>query len=186
MSKGKYLRKQKVSTGKKIGRAALIILLVLVLLIGAVLAFVWSKLSKITFDDGSVKYGYMERADEPTVEGTPLNKNTLFNSQNSERYGVETPSEAFGMISREWVVTVPAEGWSEEPTDGWYTNQVAVEDMLAVYNPIATLAITSAETVDNEQEAFGIVKEIETGNGYIICKASDSIGVDINVRLSGV
>ena len=55
MSKGKYLRKQKVSTGKKIGRTALIILLVLVLLIGAVLAFVWSKLSKITYDDGSLK-----------------------------------------------------------------------------------------------------------------------------------
>lgn len=55
MSKGKYLRKQKVSTGKKIGRAALIILLVLVLLIGAVVAFVWSKLSKITYDDGSLK-----------------------------------------------------------------------------------------------------------------------------------
>lgn len=55
MSKGKYLRKQKVSTGKKIGRAALIILLVLVLLIGAVVAFIWSKLAKITYDDGSLK-----------------------------------------------------------------------------------------------------------------------------------
>ena len=40
---------------KKIGRAALIILLVLVLLIGAVVAFIWSKLAKITYDDGSLK-----------------------------------------------------------------------------------------------------------------------------------
>lgn len=141
---------------------------------------------KLTFDDGTVKYATLERADEPSVVGTPLNKNTLFDSRNSERFGVETPSEAFGMITGEWIVAVPADGWSDEATDGWYTNQVAVEGMLAVYNPIATLAITSAETVDNEQEAFGIVKEIETGNGYIICKASDSIGVDINVRLSGV
>lgn len=54
MAKGKYLRKEKVSTGKKIGRAALIILLVFVLLIGAVIAFVWSKLNLITFDNGTI------------------------------------------------------------------------------------------------------------------------------------
>lgn len=55
MGKGKYLRKEKVSVGKKIGRAALIILLIIVLLIGAVAAFVWSKLGKISYDDGSYK-----------------------------------------------------------------------------------------------------------------------------------
>ena len=55
MSKGKYLRKQKVTVGKKAGRILLVILLVLVILIGAVGAFVWSKLSKITYDDGSLK-----------------------------------------------------------------------------------------------------------------------------------
>ena len=55
MSKGKYLKKQKVSTGKKIGRVLLVILLVLLLLIGAVFAFVWSKLGLISYDDGSSK-----------------------------------------------------------------------------------------------------------------------------------
>ena len=53
MGKGKYLRK--VSTGKKIGRVALIIVLVLVLLIGAVAAFVWSKLGKITYHEPAAK-----------------------------------------------------------------------------------------------------------------------------------
>ena len=53
MAKGKYLKKQKASVGKKIGRVALAILLVIVLLLGAVFAFVWSKLSLITYDDGS-------------------------------------------------------------------------------------------------------------------------------------
>jgi len=53
MSKGKYLRKEKVSTGKKIGRTALVILLVILLLVGAVFAFIWSKLGLITYDDGS-------------------------------------------------------------------------------------------------------------------------------------
>ena len=55
MSKGKHLKKQKASTGKKIGRGLLIVLLVLLILIGAVFAFVWSKLSLITYDDGSSK-----------------------------------------------------------------------------------------------------------------------------------
>ena len=53
MAKGKFLKKQKASTGKKIGRVVLIILLVLVLLIGAVAAFVWSKLGLITYDPGN-------------------------------------------------------------------------------------------------------------------------------------
>lgn len=50
MGKGKFLRKEKTSTGKKIGRVFLIILLVIVLLLGAVAAFIWSKLGKITYD----------------------------------------------------------------------------------------------------------------------------------------
>lgn len=55
MGKGKYLKKQEVSTGKKVGRVVLIVLLVLLILIGAVFAYVWSKLSLITYDDGSSK-----------------------------------------------------------------------------------------------------------------------------------
>lgn len=141
---------------------------------------------KLTMEDGTIKYATIERADEPTVEGTPLNKNTLFNSNNSARYGVQTPSQAFELITHEWIAYVPAEGWSESATNGWYTNRVSVDGMLEVYNPIATLAITSADTVDDEQETFGMIKEIETHDGYIICKSADSIGVSINVRLSGV
>ena len=55
MGKGKYLRKAKVSTGKKILRVVLIIVIVLAVLIGAVAAFVWSKLGKITYDNGSLQ-----------------------------------------------------------------------------------------------------------------------------------
>lgn len=66
MSKGKFLKKQKVSTGKKIGRVALVILLVILLLVGAVFAFVWSKLGKITYDDGKLK------TPVETVATTPL------------------------------------------------------------------------------------------------------------------
>lgn len=53
MAKGKFLKKKKLTAGKVIGRVVLVILLVLLLLIGAVFAFVWSKLGKITYNDGS-------------------------------------------------------------------------------------------------------------------------------------
>ena len=51
MGKGKYLRQEKASIGKKIGRVVLIFILILVLLIGAVAAFVWSKIGKITYHE---------------------------------------------------------------------------------------------------------------------------------------
>ena len=53
MAKGKFLKKKKLTAGKVIGRVVLVILLVLLLLIGAVFAFVWSKLNLITYDPGS-------------------------------------------------------------------------------------------------------------------------------------
>ena len=52
MAKGKYLKTPRVSTGKKVLRVVLIIVLVLAVLIGAVGAFIWSKLGKITYVDG--------------------------------------------------------------------------------------------------------------------------------------
>lgn len=66
MGKGKYLRKQKVSAGKKIGRVILVILLILIILIGAVAGFVWSKLDLITYDDGSLNETVS------TVDTTPI------------------------------------------------------------------------------------------------------------------
>ena len=72
MAKGKFQRVEKVSTSKKIGRAALIIILVIALLLGAVVAFVFSKLGKITYDDGVVNETYAsqeteyENVDDPT------------------------------------------------------------------------------------------------------------------------
>lgn len=51
MSKGKYLKQAKVSTGKKVLRGFLIVFLVLALLVGAVFVFILSKVNKITFVD---------------------------------------------------------------------------------------------------------------------------------------
>lgn len=62
MANGKYIKDGKVSMGKKIGRAVFVILLVIFLLLGAVFAFVWSKLNMLNFDDGSLGE-YTEPAD---------------------------------------------------------------------------------------------------------------------------
>lgn len=54
MSKGKYERVVKVSTGKKVLRVLLIVLLVFAILIGAVAGFIWSKLDKLNYHDGTM------------------------------------------------------------------------------------------------------------------------------------
>ena len=141
---------------------------------------------KLTDDSGNVKYYYMERADEPTVEGTPLNKATLFDSENENRYGCGLPNDALKMLTKEWQVSVPAAGWSASQTNGWYTNQITVSGMKAVYNPVATVVLTSATLADDEQSAFSAIKQIETFDGYIICRAIDVPDSSINIKLTGV
>ena len=141
---------------------------------------------KITKTDGTSEYVTWERADLPTQEGTPINKATLFSSANSERYDCDLPSEALALLGTEWTVSVPASGWSTTTTNGWYTNQVTVSGMKAVYNPIASVVVSSAATASLESVQFGKIKEIETFDGYIICRAPNTLTEDITVRLAGV
>ena len=125
-----------------------------------------------------------------TDEGTPLNKANLLNDTVGARYGLNsdgTINDAFNRNVTEWNISVPKAGWSTSANSaGWFTNQINVSGMKAVYNPIATLVITSAALVDDEQAAWGNIKEIETFDGYIICKATDKLDISINIRLSGV
>lgn len=141
---------------------------------------------KVTHTDGSIEYVTIERADNPTQEGTPLNKATLFTISNEKRFGCELPSEALDLLVKEWTVIIPLSGWSTESTNGYYTNRVTVSNMKTIYNPIATLVITSAALVDDEQASWSNIKEIETFDGYIICKATDKLDISINIKLTGV
>ena len=68
---------------------------------------------KLTDDSGNVKYYYMERADEPTVEGTPLNKATLFDSENESRYACGLPNDALKMLTKELLPKIKRlESWN--------------------------------------------------------------------------
>lgn len=141
---------------------------------------------KFTLDDGTVMYGKMERADSPTVVGTPLNKSTIFNQKNTDRFIAETPAEAFELIGRVWgPIKLVASGWSLEP-DGYYIQTVVVDGMSEQYFPSKIPIYTSAEMKDNEKVAHSMVDIIETLNGAIIAKATDIPDIDIIFLLTGV
>lgn len=142
---------------------------------------------KLTFDDGTVKYATLERADEPTVVGSPLNKNTLFNSNNSSRYGCDLPSQAFEAITREIVVEIPVSAWSsEEDEEGYFTAQVDVEGMKKEYSPIFSPNILDAATSADIESDFSSIKRMVTFDGYIVLKSLGVPSRNVAVRVRGV
>lgn len=143
---------------------------------------------KLTFDDGTVKYATLERADEPAVVGSPLNKNTLFNSTNTERFACNLPSEAFELLGKVWgPVTLRADGWSSAPdAEGYYTQRIEMDGMSAQYYPSTIPVFSSAELKDDEKVAFGSVDIIETYDRYIVCKSTFPGELDVNFVMVGV
>lgn len=142
---------------------------------------------KFTLDDGTVKYGVIERADFPIVIGTPISKATLFNSNNSARYGCDLPSEAFEAITREVVVEIPVSAWSsEEDEEGYFTAQVDVEGMKKEYSPIFSPNITDAATSADIESDFTSIKRMVTFDGYVVLKSLGVPSRNIAVRVRGV
>lgn len=143
---------------------------------------------KFTLDDGSVMYGVMERADSPSVAGTPLNKNTLFNSNNTQRYVANLPSEAFELIGKVWgTFTLTASGWSGAvDADGYYTQRIAVDGMSEEYYPSKVPVYSSADAKDNEKAAAGQIDLIDTVDGAIIAKATEVPDISVSFMLVGV
>lgn len=95
-------------------------------------------------------------------------------------------SSSVGALTQILTATITAVGWSATQTDGYYTNQVTVEGMLASYNPFCDLVVTSAALAEDERESMGKIIEVETFDGYVIAKAIDKPTIDINVRFTGV
>lgn len=143
---------------------------------------------KVIYDDGATKYVTVERADEPLEEGTPLNAANLFPSSVSTRFGLAdgTPGKGFEYLNRTWAITVPASGWSSAATNGWYTNQVAVDGMKAVYEPIWSLNDTNSATIEDAQDAFSLIKYMETLDGYAKFYALEAPETDVPVGIRGV
>ena len=139
---------------------------------------------KLTDDSGNSQYYTMERADEPTVEGTPLNKATLFDSANSERYACGVPSEAFELLTKEWQVNVPASGWSADVnSEGYYTQTIAVDGMREVFKPNFMPLYGAVADVDNVENAFSVIKRMSTADGSVTFMAIEHPDSDITIRV---
>lgn len=139
---------------------------------------------KLTDDSGNVKYYYMERADEPTVEGTPLNKATLFDSENESRYACVLPNDALKMLTKEWQVSVPAAGWSAAVNEeGYYTQTIAVDGMREVFKPNFMPLYGLANSIDNIENAFSVIKRMTTANGSVTFMAIERPDSDITIRV---
>lgn len=143
---------------------------------------------KFTLDDGTVMLGTIERADSPSVIGTPINKNTLFNSKNTERYVADLPSEAFELIGKVWgTFTLTASGWSSAAdADGYYWQEVAIDGMNKQYYPDIIPVYSSAFAKDEEKSAFGLIDMIDSADGKIVARAVDAPSVDVQFLMTGV
>lgn len=138
---------------------------------------------KLTDDSGNVTYYYMERADEPTVEGTPLNKATLFSVTNEELYQCSVPSEAFDKLAESIEIYLPLDGWSaERDENGYLYQQVEAEKINSKMNPLASLK----GSLRNEKASWPFIHAIETYDGYVIARAVNLPYTDITVELKGV
>ena len=143
---------------------------------------------KFTLDDGTVMFGTIERADNPTVVGDPLNKNTLFNNLNSERYVADLPSEAFELIGRVWgTFILTAAGWSSAVnSEGYYTQEISIDGMSEQYYPSVVPVYSSSAARDDEKFAFGQVDMIDTADGKIVAKATEVPEYSVSFVLVGV
>ena len=139
---------------------------------------------KLTDDSGNSKYYTMERADEPTFEGTPLNKATLFDSENESRYGCGLPNDALKMLTKEWQVRVPAAGWSDTVNEeGYYTQTIVVDGMKSVYQPNFMPLYELAAGVDEIDDTFSIIKRMITEDGSVTFLATEVPDNDITIRV---
>ena len=143
---------------------------------------------KFTLDDGTVMFGTIERADNPSVVGTPLGKNTLFNSKNTERYVVELPSEAFELIGRVWgTFTLTASGWSSTvDADGYYTQELSIDGMSAQYYPNIIPAYASKSSAAEEKVVWGLMPPFKTMDGQIVATIEEVPDINISFVMVGV
>lgn len=123
------------------------------------------------------------------IEGNALElKNTKaeLNALNVLQQQVDALFATVCTLTQALTATITAAGWSTEQTDGYYTNQVAVEGMLSSYNPFCDLVVTSATLAADERTAMGQIIEVDTFDGYVIARALEAPTIDLNVRFMGV
>ena len=123
------------------------------------------------------------------IEGNALElKNTKaeLNAFNAVQQQVDALFTTVDALTQILTATITTAGWSTTQTEGYYTNQVTVDGMLASYNPFCDLVVTSAALAEDERTAMGQIIEVETFDGYVIARALEAPTIDLNVRFMGV
>lgn len=144
---------------------------------------------KLTHRSGeeNTDYYIMERADQPSETGTPLNKETLFSDANLAAYNVNTPAQAFEKLMKVWSVTVPSTGWSSSvDSKGYYTQTVTIPEMRATYNPIFGLIPSGAHVKRTEQSEASKLAYMDTADGSVILYAVGKPSINLNLYIKGV
>ena len=136
---------------------------------------------KLTFEDGSTKYAVMERADNPVVEGDPLNPYTLLKDETCTMLGGDpetmVPDDAFQMLAA-LAASGGGSGDVGELEDtafvvGTFTNSGAVWNTFKFRQPFE-----GVPNVVCQAEAFDGIVQVQnvTKDGFQYCLRTQASG----------
>lgn len=131
-------------------------------------------------------YMYLLLADEPTEQGTALNKANLLTDATATAIGLTsadpTVNEALAKLAHTTNITVPASGWSSSAP---YTQTVSVSGVTESMN--IEYALNPSATTEAAAEGFGFISTMSTGNGTVTFKCiTDKPTTDLPIVLKGV
>lgn len=133
-----------------------------------------------------VGYMYLLLADEPTEQGTALNKANLLTDATATAIGLSssdpTVNEALAKLVHTTSITLTSSGWSESAP---YTQAVNVTGVTTSMN--IEYALDPSASTEAAAEGFGFISTMQTGAGKVTFKCiTDKPTTNIPVVLKGV
>ena len=131
-------------------------------------------------------YMYLLLADEPTEQGTALNKANLLTDDTAAAIGLSsadpTINEALAKLVHTTNITLTSAGWSSTAP---YTQTVNVSGVTAAMN--IEYALAPSATTEAAAEGFGFISTAETGAGTVTFRCNtDKPSANLTVVLKGV
>ena len=131
---------------------------------------------------GAAFHATLTRADNPSQEGTPLNKASLLTDATAGKFGLgaeATPNDTFNAIhdalegvEQTITVSVPL-SWTADSKNGGYYKTVTVSGILASDTPVADVVLTADVSANDAYlDAWADVTRIVTANGSVTLYAN--------------
>lgn len=139
---------------------------------------------------GESRFVTWEYADNPKVEGTPLNKATLLSDETAQEIlgRVDDPTVDMALYALAHRVynlefELSSDDWQGEEAS--FTQTVSVENIKETDNPIADVGLPDdSEEAAQATERWGCISKIETMDGQVkVTCFEDRPETDISVRL---